>query len=75
MSKTTNKSTLKLAIVDNMLDCHAAADCIEWLFEKYDEGEHNRAIETIRLLNFALTAKLSDALEMAEAIEAECGHA
>ncbi|VWC79560.1 hypothetical protein [Burkholderia lata] len=75
MSKAVTKPIPKLAIVDTLLDCGSAAHCINWLFEKYDAGEHEWSIETIRLLTSVLSSKLSDALETAESIEAEARHA
>lgn len=75
MSKATTMRTPQLALVETLLDCGSAAHCIKWLFEKYDDGEHEWSIETIRLLTSVLRTKLSDALETAESIEAEARHA
>lgn len=75
MSSATTKSNIKHTIVDTLLDCGSAAHCIKWLFEKYDAGEHEWSIETIRLLTSVLNTKLTDALERAESIEAEARHA
>ncbi|MBR8214697.1 hypothetical protein [Burkholderia vietnamiensis] len=74
MSKTIANPIPKFSIVDILLDCESAAHCIKWLFEKYDDGEHEPAIEMIRLLTSVLSTKLSVALEKYESIDAEAHH-
>ncbi|HDR9274891.1 TPA: hypothetical protein QDB24_002971 [Burkholderia vietnamiensis] len=74
MSKTIANPIPKFSIVDILLECESAAHCIEWLLEKYDAGEHEPAIEMIRLLTSVLSIKLSAALEKNESIEAEAHH-
>ena len=74
MSKPTNLADLRTRLVDGLLDSQSAAHSVRWLFDRYDDGHHEMATETARLLISLMADKLSDLLCLAETLGVEVVH-